>query len=218
MVGKPDEAAAAGEEIQVYFGSGCFWHVQHEFIEAEKKHLGRSEKESTSIAGYAGGLKTGPDGKVCYHNLMMDSDYGRMGHSEAVGVKIPSSKFPEFAKEFFDLFYKGERADPQDRGGEYRSVLGIPGGVNGPFFPIAKAYAEKKGMSLKEGKGNDPDTLRKKLVYVYDTAQFPFYAGEVYHQYHDDMVFRYGPEYNALRQEAQLAGKIAPTGCPENGF
>eukprot|EP00961_Rhodomonas_salina_P004330 59421-Rhodomonas_salina.1 len=88
MVGKPDEAAAAGEEIQVYFGSGCFWHVQHEFIEAEKKHLGRSEKESTSIAGYAGGLKTGPDGKVCYHNLMMDSDYGRMGHSEAVGVKV----------------------------------------------------------------------------------------------------------------------------------
>lgn len=37
-------------------------------------------------------------------------------------------------------------------------------------------------MTLKEGKGDDDDTLRKKLVYVYDTAKFPFYRAEVYHQ------------------------------------
>jgi len=216
--GKPETTLAAGEEIQVYFGSGCFWHVQHEIIVAEKKHLGRSEKEATAIAGYAGGLKTGPDGKVCYHNLNMDSDYGRMGHSEAVGVKIPSDKFPQFAKEFFNLFYKGERIDPQDRGGEYRAVLGMPGGVDGPYFSVAKEYADQKGMTLKEGKGNDPDTLKKKLVFVYDSTKFPFYPGEVYHQYHDDMVFKYGAEYNALRQQAAASGKIAPTGCPEFGF
>jgi len=212
--GKAEKAAAA-DEIQVYFGSGCFWHVQHEMIKAEQEILGRSQKDATSLAGYAGGLKTGPEGKVCYHNLMMDSDYGRLGHSEAVGLSIPADKFPEFAKEYFNTFYKGERIDPQDRGGEYRAVLGIPGGVSGPYFPIAKDAAEQNGMKLAEGKGNDPDTLKKRLVYVYDTAKFPFYRGEVYHQYHDDMIFKYGKEYNALRYENEASGKISSTGCPE---
>eukprot|EP00961_Rhodomonas_salina_P117977 1587877-Rhodomonas_salina.1 len=128
----------AGEEIMVYFGAGCFWHVQHELIEAEKKHLRRTEREATSLTGYAGGSKTGPGGKVCYHNAAQDSDYGTMGHSEAVSVRIPPGRFPEFAKEFFDLFVEGERADPQDVGGEYRSILGIPGGVQGSLFVIAK--------------------------------------------------------------------------------
>ena len=99
--------------IHVYFGAGCFWHVQHEIIQAEKRHLGRSEQEATALTGYAGGLKTGPGGKVCYHNDIMDSDYGVLGHSEAVGVSIPNISFPVFAKEFFDLFVAGERADPQ---------------------------------------------------------------------------------------------------------
>ncbi len=26
------------ELIDVYFGCGCFWHVQHEFVEAEKRY------------------------------------------------------------------------------------------------------------------------------------------------------------------------------------
>ena len=33
--------AEEGDEIDVYFGCGCFWHVQHEFVEAEKRILGR---------------------------------------------------------------------------------------------------------------------------------------------------------------------------------
>jgi len=94
----------------------------------------------------------------------------------------------------------------------------MPGGVDGPYFSVAKEYADQKGMTLKEGKGNDPDTLKKKLVFVYDSTKFPFYPGEVYHQYHDDMVFKYGAEYNALRQQAAVSGKIAPAGCPEFGF
>ena len=59
--------AATDELVDVYFGCGCFWHVQHEFVEAERKILGRKDKELTSRAGYAGGT----NGKLqpCYHNL-----------------------------------------------------------------------------------------------------------------------------------------------------
>ena len=52
----------------VYFGVGCFWHIQHEFIEAERKLLGRSDEQLTSRAGYAGGTKT-KDGKVRIINI-----------------------------------------------------------------------------------------------------------------------------------------------------
>lgn len=48
----------------VYFGAGCFWHVQHEFVEAERKLLNRKDKELTSRTGYAGGLKTDGEGRV----------------------------------------------------------------------------------------------------------------------------------------------------------
>lgn len=65
---------------------------------------------------------------------MMDSDYGRMGHTEVVGFKTPESKVPEFAALLVDrLWVKGIRADPQDRGGEYRSALGLPGGISNPM-------------------------------------------------------------------------------------
>lgn len=43
------------ELIDVYFGCGCFWHVQHEFVVAERNILGRSDDQLTSRAGYAGG-------------------------------------------------------------------------------------------------------------------------------------------------------------------
>jgi len=36
--------AADGDDlIHVYFGCGCFWHVQHEMVEAERRILGRSD-------------------------------------------------------------------------------------------------------------------------------------------------------------------------------
>lgn len=76
-----------------------------------------------------------------------------------------------------------DRVDPQDRGGEYRSLIGLPGGKSHPVYPGLEAAAERAGFQLVPGEGSDPDTLRKQIVYVYDTAQFPFYPGEVYHQY-----------------------------------
>merc|ERR1712087_875041 len=36
----------------VYFGVGCFWHIQHEFvIQGEKDILGRGPSQYTSAAG-----------------------------------------------------------------------------------------------------------------------------------------------------------------------
>ena len=62
----------------------------------------------------------------------------------------------DFADKYFDLFVKYEnvpgfgtlleRNDPGDRGGEYRSVIGIPGGAKGPLFSrIEEANAGKPG-------------------------------------------------------------------------
>jgi hypothetical protein len=43
-------------------------------------------------------------------------------------------------------------------------------------------------MKVLEGKGDDPDTLKAKSIFVYDTAKYPFYAGEVYHQVHSPLL------------------------------
>lgn len=87
----PSRAIAADNQEDVYFGAGCFWHVQHEFISAERNLLGRKDNEMTSLTGYAGGMKTGSEGRVCYHNFQSVADYGKLGHGEVVGVTIPQS-------------------------------------------------------------------------------------------------------------------------------
>ena len=37
ILGQPTVAAADDELIDVYFGCGCFWHVQHELLRAERE-------------------------------------------------------------------------------------------------------------------------------------------------------------------------------------
>lgn len=191
--------------------------TQHEFVEAERKLLGRGDKELTSLTGYAGGKSTDKEGRVCYHNFQSIADYGKLGHGEVVGMKIPESSIGDFSKEYFDLFTpKGERVDPMDRGGEYRSLIGLPGGVKNPRYAEVEAAATAKGMTLEAGKGNDPDTLGKKMVFVYDTAKFPFYQAEVYHQFHNDFQSpAYGKKYNDLVKEAVEDGRVKITGCPD---
>mmetsp|Transcript_19210 Transcript_19210/g.44951 ORF Transcript_19210/g.44951 Transcript_19210/m.44951 type:complete len:262 (+) Transcript_19210:80-865(+) len=205
-----------GELEQVYFGAGCFWHVQHEFILAERNILNRKDSELTSLTGYAGGTQA-DKGKVCYHNFNSIADYGKMGHGEVVGMSIPTSKVGDFAKEYFALFNeRGERADPMDRGGEYRSLLGLPGGRSHPMFSEVEAAASRKDMTLEDGKGNDGDTLGKRMVYVYDSNKFPFYQAEFYHQYHNDFLTpAYGKAYNDLANSAFDDGRIKITGCPD---
>lgn len=109
-----------------------------------------------------------------------------------------------------------DRVDPMDRGGEYRSLIGLPGGIDHPSYPLVQEAGKKAGFQLIAGKGNDPDTLGKQLIYVYDTAKFPFYQGEVYHQYHNDFQSPpYGKAYNNLANLAFEEGRIRGTGCPD---
>lgn len=214
----PEASLAAGDEVDVYFGVGCFWHIQHEFVEAERQLLQRGDHQLTSRTGYAGGTKADKEGRVCYHNFQSVADYGKLGHGEVVGMTLPSDKVADFAQVYFSLFNPRtkDRVDPQDRGGEYRSLLGLPKGVDNPLYEgIAKA-AEAAGFKLEQGKGNDPDTLGKQLVYVYDSNVFPFYQAEVYHQYHNDFQSpAYGKAYNNLADLALDDGRIKGTGCPD---
>ena len=104
----PDVAQADTDPLtDVYFGVGCFWHAQHEFIAAERDILGRDDQTITALSGYAGGTKTDNNGRVCYHNLQFVADYGKYGHGEVVGMKVPESKIGDFAKVYFDLFRNG---------------------------------------------------------------------------------------------------------------
>jgi hypothetical protein len=109
-----------------------------------------------------------------------------------------------------------DRVDPMDRGSEYRNLIGLSGGINHPSYAGIESAATKAGFRLEVGKGGDPDTIGKRLVYVYDTAQYPFYQAEVYHQYHDDFQSRpYGRIYNQLADSAFADGRIKTTGCPD---
>ena len=103
-------ALASSNEEKVYFGVGCFWHTQFSFVDAERRFLGRNDKELTSLAGYAGGKSTDSQGRVCYHNFQSIADYGKLGHSEVVGMSLPTDKIPDFAEFYFALF------DPRTKG------------------------------------------------------------------------------------------------------
>jgi peptide methionine sulfoxide reductase MsrA len=220
LLGAP-AAKAVEEEIDVYFGCGCFWHVQHEFVEAERTILNRGDMELTSYTGYGGGTAGSVNGKVCYHNAMQVADYGKLGHAEAVGMRIPPSQFGLIAEEYCKLFSKdGLRPDQLgDRGTEYRNVVGVPGGVNSPYAKELVAASVKQGdkLDFAAGKGDDAD--RRGLVWIYDTAKYPFYLGEVYHQFHDGFAFGedYPKVYNDLSAKKVKAGQLRDAGCP-NGM
>jgi len=109
----------------------------------------------------------------------MKDEYGKLGHCEVVSLKIPKSSFSSFCELYFSLFdSNGDRPDQRgDRGGEYRSVVGIPGGSNSDLYPALLAAAEKSLVNVIIGKGNDNDSPRN--TYVMDNKKYPFYLGEV---------------------------------------
>lgn len=214
-------AAEWGDEddplIDVYFGCGCFWHVQHEFVMAEREILGRTDEQITARAGYAGGLAGSEGGKVCYHNKGNVADYGKLGHAEVVGLTIPKSTFGDFVVEYFKLFdAKGNRPDQSgDRGSEYRSQVGVPGEEILEFTKILAdmSIASEDKLNFEVGHGNDGDI--RKVSFVMDIAEFPFYKAEQHHQFHDG--FRFNEHYP--RSYNKLASMFAKSGedfgsCP----
>ena len=199
----PSPASADDDElIDCYFGCGCFWHVQHEFVEAERKILGRSDDQITSRAGYAGGKAGALDGKVCYHNAGNVADYGKLGHAEVVSMRIPASKFYDFAVEYCKLFDKdGFRPDQfGDRGTEYRNLVGIPGGKSSALAELLVKASVDTGdkLDFAVGKGDDRDV--PKVSFIMDTSEYPSFMGEQYHQFHDGFAFgeNYPNSYNSL--------------------
>ena len=202
--------------VSLYFGAGCFWHVQHEMVTHERTELKRKGAELTAVTGYAGGTRKDPQGLVCYHNPQGIADYSRLGHTEVVKVTVPVEAVPSFAKKYIALFgSQGIRHDPQDKGGEYRSAIGLPGGTASPMYESIAEAASASPMRLVAGKGDEGDTLGDRTIYVYDSQTFPFYLAELYHQFHDDMGQKYGTKYNNNLQTLYQAKRIGTTGCPD---
>lgn len=203
-------SSAPSEDVGVYFGQGCFWHVQSDFIEKEQTSLGRRGDALTSLAGYAGGPST--EGPVCYHNYSGKPDYSTIGFAEVVGMQIPRSVVGDFAKFYFDSVSKGNSTRPIlpiER--PFRNVMGLPGGMMSPLYPAVEA-ANLGRMQLVAGGANeiipgDRKPLEKQIVYIYDSQQFPFKPAEVYHQFREDTSMK----------DLMLAEKrIFRTGCPED--
>ena len=214
----PGSASAADDELaDVYFGCGCFWHVQHEFVEAERRVLGRKDGEVTARAGYAGGNAGADRGKVCYHNAGFVADYGKLGHAEVVRLTVPTSSFGEFAREYCRLFNKdGYRPDQLgDTGPEYRNLVGLPGGAKSPLAKelVRASVAEGDRLDFGVGKGDDADV--RGLSWIMDTAAFPFFQAEPYHQFHDG--FAWGEDYPGAYNGLAKALRVADSGCP-NGM
>jgi peptide methionine sulfoxide reductase MsrA len=197
-----------GDELQVsvYVGCGCFWHVQHELVKLEMSFFNREVETITARTAYAGGTQVGPEGAVCYHNFADVADYGDLGHTEVVSLVVPETSVGAVAEKFWEICPRGTRADPQDRGGEYRSAIGLPGGMKSPYLNLFQEGAD--GTTLSEGHGNEGDTIYQHRVYVYDTALFPAHTAEKYHQFHDDMIKGYGSSYHELQEYA------TKTSCP----
>jgi peptide methionine sulfoxide reductase MsrA len=208
--------------MEVYFGCGCFWHVQHEMVQAEKTILGRTDEQLTARAGYAGGKAGSVGDKVCYHNAQNIADYGKLGHAEVVAVRIPPSKFKDFCVEYFKLFDKdGNRPDQAgDRGTEYRNLVGFPGGSKSKELAqilIDASIATGDKLDFAVGKGDDKDL--RKVSFIMDTATYPFFVGEQYHQFHDgfNLNENYPGSYNNLAGTFAKAGESFGS-CPNGSL
>jgi peptide methionine sulfoxide reductase MsrA/peptide methionine sulfoxide reductase MsrB len=194
----------------VWFGDGCFWATQKALVNEEIK-LGRDARSITSLAGYAGGLHEG-SGPVCYYgDSAADRTYSTLGFAEAVSIQLdPGHKsqdqFTAIAQTYFSLFDGTMRPDQMGDGGPaYRSSIGIPGGINGPFFAVVQKE-NVNGLKLQEGQGADADT--SGTVWIYDSDRFRFHQAEAYHQFYDS-----APELKAVQVHS---GRVKPIdGCHE---
>lgn len=218
----------------IYFGNGCFWGRQKDFVDVEKA-LGREGGKISAITGYAGGAKgAGPGDKVCYYYGAKPTQYEELGHAEVVQMELRGEsaqtrrQMEAFADTYFGQFRKTPfgmmRLDPQDSGPAYRNVIGIPRGIDSPLFQVLKER-NKNGMELIPSDGNDfergkaKDTDQINVVYIVDSDKLPFYRAEQYHQFHNGIGKAFSKEYTVdLKRALANNGRIGPTGCPEVRF
>jgi len=216
------------KQTEIYLGNGCFWERQWAYYVVETNASGpfvRTPNAFTAKCGYAGGQAPATADQVCYHSDDA-RDYTTLGHAEAVRVLLDDDRLHDqmraLAADYFASFQGDHghriRPDPQDAGAPYRSFVGLPGGVGSPLYPTLAAE-NTFGMQLKPSAGgSDPDEAN--TVWVYDTATFPFWHGEVYHQCHCNFFMSEGMPYpTSYTQDVfnakKAAGEYVPTGCPE---
>ena len=216
----------------IFFGNGCFWERMWSFVQLEQA-WDRRLTNITARAGYTGGAGTDSNGKVCYHCSIAGlpvwcmKDYAQLGHAEAVQVELSAGaagreQFAALANNFFGSFTgppgRRIRSDRQNRGPAYRSLVGLPGGMASPLYPLL-TRANLHAMELREsGTGSNPDAVN--VVWIHDTSRSPFFVAEAYHQFHSDSWMSEGMPYNesyvhglwGVLTEAQL---VRGTGCPE---
>ena len=78
------------------------------------------------------------------------------------------------------------------------------------------------GMKLLRGEGNRPGQGGKpteddafNAVWIYDSNDLPFYATEMYHQFHDGLGYRFPEEYTVeLKKKAMSRGAGQGHGVP----
>ena len=185
----------------MYVGNGCFWHTQYDTVVLEQDASGpfggRSDANVTSLVGYAGGhfKSPGAAGTACYHGIP-GTDYGKLGHSEAVSVVIDPSSHREqvyaLAFMYFDHGFvsvpceagdlgcvngqRRQRLDPQDYGPMYRNVIGFPGGIDNQSWMEMVRLANVWHAVGTRGGGLSSDKEGEYIVYVYDSTLFPFFV------------------------------------------
>ena len=161
---------------------------------------------------------------MCYHNANNTDDYGEFGHAEVVGVSdVDSDRATKLFKLYFEKSFVQfndttyTRPDVYDLGQEYRAMIGVPGGMKGPYFQAIKK-SNLHSMNLVEGTGaSDPDTFDSNSVYIYDSDRFPFTQAELCMQFHDDPPALGGPfpdSYHDLKQTLIENGSLHNTTCP----
>ena len=219
-------------KIEIYLGNGCFWERQWAYYVVETSASGpfaREPADFTSKVGYAGGQAPPAGSGVCYHTGDA-RDYATLGHAEVTRVVLDAAtshtQMRALAADFFSSFNGAagdrERPDPFDAGSPYRSVVGLPGGMHSPLYSVfAAANDARYAMQLKPGfatSGGNADV--RNVVWVYDSAAFPFFDGEVYHQNHCNFFASPGMPYPddytiQTWNEKRDSGAYRPTGCPE---
>ena len=221
---QPEGMAPRKPGTYVYLGNGCFWERQWAYVQVEQTLWRRPATEVSAKVGYAGG--SSGSGDVCYHcGISCSRDYSRLGHAEVVEVRLDSgsaqAQMEALAGDFFGSMQCGDggciRPDPMDRGGEYRSLIGVPGGVDGPLY-AAVVRANTVGMTLKSGLGDEGE--ERNTVLVYNSEAFPFHLGEPYHQFHSNFFMSDGMPYPSSYTHDMWClkasqGEIPSTGCPD---
>ena len=72
-------------------------------------------------------------------------------------------------------------------------------------------------MDLIEGQGGpDHDRTDNYVVYVMDSDRFPFFQGEDYHQFHENVVLRRPvPDSYLIDLRAAQRERLKVTSCPD---